>query len=82
MNKEDEMEEAKRNFLFFITQVLGLRPKKMDIAHMRFFEPLETVKPIEPVLSFQTFVDTKTNSEIYCMSITQIIKIKPNGQNI
>ena len=79
MNKDDEMEEAKRNFLFFLTQVLGLRPKNMNIVHMRFLEPLEEVKPIQPVLSFQTFIDTKTNSQIYCMSITQIIKIKANG---
>ena len=75
MNKDDEMEEAKRNFLFFMTQFLGLRPKKMDIAHMRFFEPVETTKQIEPVLSFQTFVDTKTNSEIYSMLITQKINV-------
>ena len=79
MNKDDEMEEAKRNFLFFLTNVLGLRPKNMNIIHMRFLEPPKEVEPIKPVLSFQIFVDTKTDSLIYCMAITQIIKIKSDG---
>lgn len=77
MNKDDEMEKAKKSFMFFLEKIMGFDMSKFHVVHMRIFEDVikKEEKPIEPLLSTVIIEDKRNNCQIYCLGITQLIKV-------
>lgn len=76
MKNDDEMERAKKNFLFFLENFTSLTPSTFHIFHRRMFEKDLPRKKIKPLLSLKILESKEYKMQIYCFGITQIIKIK------
>lgn len=73
MNRDDELERAKKDFLYFLKKIMGFNPSQVHFMYVQTYN--EKPKEIEPALTLEKFGYNYQKALIYKLEITQIIKV-------